>query len=83
MFDIITVSREIEEVDMVEYLRPVDYGADVALEVVKAFPAIGQMKNEEIFKTIFSLELLFYRNLQKTRSQIVGDPDPAGRGPRT
>lgn len=71
MFDIITVSREIEEVDMVEYLRPVDYGADVAQEVLKSFPAISQMKNEDIFKTIFNVELLYYRNLQKTRSQIV------------
>jgi hypothetical protein len=82
MFDIVTVSREIEEVDMLEYLRPVDFGADAAQEVFKSFPAITQMRTEDVFKTIFNVELLFYRNVQKTRSQILAltrGPDNACR----
>lgn len=71
MFDIITVSREIEIIDMIEYLKPADFGIDTSQEVVKKFPTIGNMKNEEIFKTIFHVELLFFKNTLKTRNQLV------------
>lgn len=82
MFDIITVSREIEEVDMIEYLRPVDLGADASQEIFKSFPTIQNMKTEDIFRTIFNVELLYYLNLQKTRSQIVAITNQVGVGTR-
>lgn len=71
MFDVITVSREIEIVDMIEYLKPIDLGQDTSSQVLQNFPTISTMKNEDIFRTLFHLELLFYKNTLKTRAQIV------------
>lgn len=71
MFDIITVSREIEIVDMLEYLKPVDLGSDTSRDVLKSFPTISTMKNEDIFRTLFHMELLFFKNTLKTQSQVV------------
>lgn len=71
MFDIMTVSREIEISDMIEYLKPVDIGIDATKDVLKSFPTVGTMQNEDIFRTLFHIELLFYKNTLKTRSQVV------------
>lgn len=70
-YDIVTVSVEIEEIDMVEYLNPVDFGPEVAEQMAKAYPALGAMQAEELFVTIVNIELLYFKNLQKKRADMV------------
>ncbi len=70
-YDIVTVSVEIEEVDMIEYLNPIDFGPEVSEQMTKSYPALATMQPEELFVTIVTIELLFFKNLQKKRQDMV------------
>ena len=70
MFDIITVSVEIEEPDMIEYLSPVDLPSSIDSEMHSQYPHVHLMSCEDVFVTILKIELLYFNNMKNKKMDI-------------
>jgi hypothetical protein len=72
--DSMTVSREIDESDMREYLRPIELpdAQEMELMMARQFAALVSLQPEDIFDTLISVEFLFYKTVDASRQKIVG-----------
>ena len=72
--DSMTVSREVDESDMREYLRPIElpdsYENDQVL--TRQFAGLINLQAEEIFDALISVEFLFYKTISANRQKVVG-----------
>ena len=72
--DSMTVSREVDESDMREYLRPIElpdsYENDQLLS--RQFAGLINLQAEDIFDALISVEFLFYKTISANRQKVVG-----------
>lgn len=66
-----SVSREIDETDLKEYLNGFENGGIVDEGITNQYKLIQNMSSEDTFNALMSIELLYFRNLQKKREDIV------------
>lgn len=71
LFDKMTFAREIDVSDMQEFLKPLQIpGVSEDPNQSLNYPQAAGMKPEEMFNMILKIEFVFYRNMEKTRSDI-------------
>lgn len=80
MYELLTVSREIDETDMMEYLRPISFDAANDQEMAAAYPSLHTMSTSDMFSIMMGVEFLFFQNIEKIRTTLVGCVDEAKFG---
>ena len=71
--DSMTVSREVDESDMREYLRPIELpdSQDTEQLMLRQFSGLLVLQPEEMFDALISVEFLFYKTISANRQKIV------------
>lgn len=71
--DSMTVSREVDESDMREYLRPIELpdSQDTEQQMLRQFSGLLVLQPEEMFDALISVEFLFYKTISANRQKIV------------